>query len=218
MINRRSTPFDIERLRGIHRTLQQRYPQGLLSGSYLQPSDLGRYEETIEPYPYYHDGVLHAAGHHDINAVTWWVLKTHGVVLAGPDPRAIDFAMDWDRFVSDTRENLNTYWVRFTREPSRMAWLLGDDGIQWAVLGVLRQFYTFQEQGITSKTGAGDYALDHLPGRWHRIIQEAINVQAQTGRSLYRRRVKRAVDAFRFLRYLIDRCNAGSGTAGSGTA
>jgi hypothetical protein len=213
VINRRSTPGDIKRLREIHRALQQQYPQSRLSGSYLQPSDLGRSADTIEPHPYTHDGTLHAAGYHDINAVTWWVLTTQGVALAGPDPRTIDYVMDWDRFIADTRENLNTYWVRFVREPARVAWLLGDGGIQWTVLGTLRQFYTFEERGITSKTGAGQYALEHLPERWHPIIQEALDVRVGRGGSRYRGRVSRSVDAFRFLRFIIDRCNAGSGAA-----
>lgn len=208
VVSRRSTPDDVARLRAIHRRLRRQHPPDLLSGSYLQAADLGQPAAAIEPGPYTHGGVLHAAGHHDLNAVTWWTLTRHGIALAGPDPRAIDYAMDWDRFLTDTHENLNTYWVRFVREPARLAWLLGDRGIQWTVLGVLRQFYTFEERGITSKTGAGEYALERLPERWHRIIQAALDVRAGRGGSLYRGRVLRAIDAYRFLRFIIDRCNA----------
>jgi hypothetical protein len=49
---------------------------------------------------------------------------------------------------------MNTYWARFTTDPRYIAWLLADYGIQWTVLGVLRQFYTFREHAITSKVGA----------------------------------------------------------------
>lgn len=115
--------------------------------------------------------------------------------------------MDWDRLTVDMMANLNTYWVRFTREPARMAWLLSDYGIQWTVLGVLRQFYTFKEQDITSKTGAGEYALQHVSTRWHRIIQEALNIRNQTDVSLYRFRILRAIEAWRFLKHLIHLCN-----------
>ncbi len=106
-----------------------------------------------------------------------------------------------------TRENLNTYWARFTQEPTRMAWLLSDYGVQWVVLGVLRQFYTFKEQDITSKTCAGEYAVEHLPERWHRMIQEALNIRNQTNSSLYRLRIIRAVEAVRFLKFVIHFCN-----------
>jgi hypothetical protein len=207
VVSRRCTDHDIQRLTAIHRELEQRYPRWPLQGSYFQWGDLGRFEDSIEPCPAYHDGSLHPAAHHDVNPVTWHVLKTRGVALAGPEPGALDFMVDWDRLIAGMHQNLNTYWRRFIRDPRRIAWLWGDYGIQWAVLGVLRQFYTFSEQDITSKTGAGHYALDHLPERWHRIIHESLNIRDQPGTSLYRFRVARAFDAFRFLTYVIRTCN-----------
>jgi hypothetical protein len=208
VIARRSTAQDIARLQQVHRDLKRQYPHLELSGSYLQAQDLGRFEDAIDPYPYYQDGVLYAAGHHDVNAVTWWVLKNHGLALAGPDPQDIDFTMDWQAFIAATQENLNSYWAQFTRPSKRMTWLLSDFGIQWAVLGVLRQFYTFRERDITSKAAAGEYALVHLPERWQRIIQEALNIRRQTHRSLYRLRTMRAVEAVRFLTWVIRHCNS----------
>jgi hypothetical protein len=80
-------------------------------------------------------------------------------------------------------------------------------GIQWAVLGILRQFFTFRENSITTKVKAGEYALGCLPSRWHPLIQEAINIrQGQKGPS-NRFRFGRMVRTVRFLNYVIDRCN-----------
>jgi hypothetical protein len=84
-----------------------------------------------------------------------------------------------------------------------MSWLLTDFGIQWAVLGVLRQYYTFREGDITSKTGAGEYALTHLPARWHRLIREAIHIREHTGACSYGFQIFRAVEAWAFLKYVI---------------
>jgi hypothetical protein len=106
------------------------------------------------------------------------------------------------------RHNPNTYWKNFSCKPGRMAWLLTDFGIQWAVLGVLRQYYTFREQDISSKTGAGEYALKYLPTRWHRLIREAIHIREHTGVSVYPSRILRAVEAWAFLRYVIRSCNS----------
>lgn len=106
--------------------------------------------------------------------------------------------------------NLNTYWRRFTRNPSRIMWLFSDGGIVWTVLGVLRLFYAFEEQSITSKLGAGEYGLQKLPSRWHRIIQEAVNVHqndSNDNNSLYKSRLRRFWSAFQFLNYIIDLCN-----------
>lgn len=209
VISRPASEQVIARLKAIHGELKRKYPHLPMSGSYLQWHDLGRLEGAIEPHPHYHDGALHLQGYHDINLVTWWLLKNRGLALLGPAPGELDLEVDWDRLVADMRENLNTYWVRFTRQPSRIAWLLFDYGIQWTVLGVLRQFYTFREQDITSKTGAGEYALAPLPKKWHRIIQEALNVRGRRSTRLYRLRLVRAVEAFRFLRYTVRLCNAG---------
>lgn len=85
--------------------------------------------------------------------------------------------MDWGDLLARMHHNLNTYWVRFTSHPRRMTWLLDDYGVQWAVLGVLRQFYTFRERAIISKTAAGMYGLAHTPQQWHQLIQEAINIR-----------------------------------------
>jgi hypothetical protein len=75
------------------------------------------------------------------------------------------------------------------------------------VLGVLRQFYTFRERSITSKTGAGLYALDHTPARWHPLIREAINIREGPYTSAYRFRFVRALAARAFLQHVIKQCN-----------
>jgi hypothetical protein len=206
--NRRCTATDIEALRVIHQTLLQRYPQAQLEGSYLQWHDLGRFEDTIPPHPHIHDGILRASGYHDINAVTWWILKHRGIAVVGPPAERLNIQVDWDDLIAKMHHNMNTYWASFTTDPQRMAWLLTDDGIQWAVLGVLRQFYTFRERAITSKTGAGIYGLGHTPRQWHRLIQEAIDIRAGAAASAYRLRIVRALVAYTFLQLIITAYNA----------
>jgi len=209
VISRPSTPSDREALARLHQELRQKFPGETLSGGYLQAHDLGQFENTITPHPFYQDGVFHAQGQHDINTVTWWTLKNRGVTLLGRDAQRLDFSVDWDKLIADMHENLNTYWAAYATKLGRMAWLLSDYGIQWAILGVLRQYYTFNEQNITSKIGAGEYALKTLPKNWHPIIQEALNIRSQKRPSLYRWRVIRAVEAMRFLRYVMGVCNEG---------
>jgi hypothetical protein len=158
IVSRSCTPSDINALRSIHETLAQRYPRWPLEGSYLQWEDLGQSEATILPHPHIHDGFLRPSGYHDINAVTWWVLKHRGIAILGPMPDQLDIQVDRDDLIAKMHQNMNSYWARFTTNPRRIAWLLSDYGVQWAVLGVLRQFYTFREHDITSKTAAGIYA------------------------------------------------------------
>jgi hypothetical protein len=205
--SRRCTDGDVEHLAAIHQAVERTHPQPALQGSYLQACDLGKFEDTIEPQPCYSDGVLRPSGHHDINAVTWWLLKNRGVVIVGTDPKELSFSVDWDRLTADMKINLNTYWVRFTHDPARIAWLLSDYGIQWTVLGVLRQYYTFTEKSITSKASAGEYALKHLPVKWHKLVQEALNIRNRNHATLYRSRLGRGVEAFRFIKLVIRLCN-----------
>jgi hypothetical protein len=210
IISRRCSATDIDSLRAIHDRLVQRYPQAHLEGSYLQWSELGRFEDTMPPCPYIHDGIFHASGHFDINAVTWWVLKHRGIAVVGPPAEQFDFQVDWDDLIAKMHHNMNTYWASFTTRPRRMLWLLTDEGIQWVVLGVLRQFYTFREHAITSKTGAGRYGLQHMPRRWRRLIQEVLDIRAGVAASSYRSRVGRAFAAYTFLQLIIVACNTKS--------
>jgi hypothetical protein len=106
------------------------------------------------------------------------------------------------------RQNLNSYWATFVRKPQRIAWLLTDFGVEWTILGTLRQYYSFVAHDITSKRGAGEYALNHLPAQWHRIVREAVRIRDGVPASLYSSRVVRAADAYNFLRFILDYCNS----------
>lgn len=64
---------------------------------------------------------------------------------------------------------------------------------------------------VTSKTGAGQYALSCLPARWHRLIQEAIQIREGGRPSLYRSRLGRAWEALSFLKVVIAACNGAGG-------
>ncbi|MEO8393909.1 MAG: aminoglycoside adenylyltransferase domain-containing protein [Chloroflexota bacterium] len=211
VVSRRCTPSDIDALKAIHQKMQKDTPRPFLEVSYLQASDLGQLEDQVEAHPYSHDGKLYPSGHFEINSVTWWILKNRGITLKGTPAADLNFAVDWDRLIANMRINLNSYWLSYTRNPQRIAWLLSDYGVQWAVTGVLRQYYSFREGGITSKDGAGRYALDHVPEKWHRLIQEALNIRSGTHQVLYGSSVVRALDAFRFLNYIIRESNNLSG-------
>lgn len=52
------------------------------------------------------------------------------------------------------------------------------DLVCWGVLGVARLHYTVATSRITSKTAAGQYALDVFDRRWVPIVSEAIRLRA----------------------------------------
>lgn len=208
ILNRRATPTEIDTLRNIHKVIEKSHPQWKMSGSYLQSDDSGRFDNKVEPNPYYHDGVLRLHGHFEFNWVEGWILKNHGIAIIGPEPQDLLFTIDWELLIKKMRENLNSYWVRWTKRPKRLVILFSDWGIQWAVLGVLRQFYSFRENTITTKTKAAEYSLTCVPTRWHRLIREAINIREGKKASAYRFRIVRTIEAVNFLKYIIQTCNA----------
>ncbi|MBN1640275.1 MAG: DUF4111 domain-containing protein [Anaerolineae bacterium] len=223
ILDRPATPGEVDLLRSIHAAIDRRYPRRKMMGPYLQLSDLRRLDRRAAPHPACHDGVLRSGAQFELDSVEGWILAHHGITLLGPEPRELPLTVDWGEIVRKMRLNLNTYWARWVRRPDKMAIMLSDWGIQWTVLGVLRQFYSFREHTITTKVGAGRYALGCLPARWRPLIQEAIRIRDGNGRpliqeairirdgngrSLYRSRIVRAGHAVRFLRIMIDTCNA----------
>ncbi len=208
VITRQATEDDIQKLTGIHQTMASHYPRWLLECSYVQAADLGQSESAITPHPTYHDNKLDPARHFDTSPVTWWVLKNKGIALLGVEPQKLPFTADWEAVLSYIRDNINSYWASFTNNPPRMMRLLTDDGVAWVVLGVLRQYYTFKENDITSKVGAGEYALKHLPTEWHNLIQDALDIRQGCKPTRYASRFTRAYAVIRFVRYIIGACNA----------
>ncbi len=198
---------DVEKLLEIHQSIERQYPKLKMEGQYFQPSDLGCIDDEVSPFLNYHDGKVEWRRRFGLGPVTWWILKEKGIAVFGPPPQGLALTVDMQRLLQGQLENLNSYWANWTRRPVRLASLLTDWGVQWSVLGVLRQFYTLRERKIISKTGAGKYALGCLPGRWQPIIAEAIAMRESPPHSQYRSRVTRAVETYRFLKYIIRICN-----------
>lgn len=47
----------------------------------------------------------------------------------------------------------------------------------WLVLGIPRLHYTIATLNVTSKTGAGKYALEVVDRRWHPVVKSALSVR-----------------------------------------
>jgi len=133
--------------------------------------------------PVHHDGRL-TVGPGGRSPVEWATLAWHGVPVRGPDPAQLAVHADAAELTAWTLENLDQYWDRWitrSKDPaSRTAMaMLTDWGVAWGVLGVSRQHYTVATGQITSKTGAGRYALGRFPARWHGVIAEALRCRPE---------------------------------------
>jgi hypothetical protein len=199
---------EIDTLSSIHQVIAKRHARWPMQGSYVLLADLNCWEDKAGPFLTYHDGKLRPGGDFEPQSVEGWIVKNHGIAILGPEPRDLPFTVDWELLIARMRVNLNSYWAGWTKRPDRLVVLLSDWGIQWAVLGVLRQFYSFREGSITTKSKAGEYALGHVPDRWQRLIREALLIREGNSASAYRSRLARAIEAVRFLQFIIQDCNA----------
>ncbi|MBW7476937.1 DUF4111 domain-containing protein [Paenibacillus oenotherae] len=202
----------------VHRTVASKSRKPNMNGIYVTPQQLGKLPHEIAPYPYYCDNRLYASGYFECNLVTWAELKESGIGIIGPDPSLLEYEVDWNELLLRMRDNLNSYWHSWIQQSSRL-WtakglaLLGREAAEWGVLGISRLHYTFRENRITTKAGAGEYALLHVDPRWHSIIQEAIHYRRGKP-SIYHSIGRRRSDALAYMLYMIEECNGLAASSG----
>jgi hypothetical protein len=203
-------PVELPALRRVHARLTSQVPRPLFEGIYLTWDDLRRDPAGVGPVPYVHERGFHPSGRFELSPVTWAILARHGVVMRGP-PRAEltirDDPADLDRW---TRHNLEEYWRPWHARASR---LLSRPGLSllrpWAtargLLGVSRLHYTLTTGRITSKYGAGLYALRRFAPRWHPAIVEALRIRRGDGApAVYRSPLGRRSDLLAYVAMVID--------------
>lgn len=203
LTDRPAIKSEIEALREVHREVERYHQRWKLSGIYLLQHEVGKQEGDAKNLVEYHDGRLRTQDSFERNPITWWILKNQGIPLVGSDPCELPITGDANILVAWTHENMNSYWKGWTQRPGRLILLLTDWGIQWSVLGVLRQFYTIREKKIITKRRAGDYGLSNVAHPWHRIINEAIRIRTKARGSFFHSRLARAMQAAYFLRHII---------------
>jgi hypothetical protein len=206
LLARPLAPAEVAELSRLHQQLARAHPRWPLSGGYLPLAALTPAADVLTTAPHYHDGRLRAAGQFELHSADGWTWQRHGLALRGPEPAALPLRVDWPTLLARMHANTRTYWGRWATSPRQWLLLLSGWGVQWAVLGVLRQWYTYREGAITTKRRAGEYALVHLPAKWHTIVAEAVRLRDRQS-STYRSRLARANDARRFLQYIIADCN-----------
>lgn len=212
------TKSDIETISAAHKELENMLPQTDIMGAYLLRSDLGKPQSEITSLVTYYDRQVHTNGSGaDINPITWWILKNHGIRVYG-SPQIFDYEVDILALTEYIMDNLNTYWASWIHrlENQRTQIHLADaesitrqldEAVEWCTLGMLRQLYTLQEHEIKSKVQAGYYGITVIPQQWHELIYEAIYVKRQLSQRYYHSNEKRLNDLVALLRYIHAEAN-----------
>ncbi len=175
-------------LSDIHRTIERKFNRSNLSGAYLTATSLDVHNFYSTQTLSYHDRRLHLSNF-DMAPILLYELKTIGITFLGipaQDLPIIVHINDVNRFLFD---NINSYWKRWTSNHStlfkqKLILLLIPRLTEWVILGVARQLYTLRTGEIASKTSAGRYCLEHLPQKYHPILQQAIKIRGDNHRHM----------------------------------
>lgn len=146
-------------------------------------------------------------GDFEPNPVTWHTLARHSVAVRGPSPDELEIWTDPTMLASWTRGNLQGYWQPwleqaaqlFSSQPEKMT-SYGEWASAWGGLGVTRLHYTLRTGEITSKEGAGLYALETFPAKWHQVVNECLRIRrGERVPSLYSTPIDRWHDVFDYM-------------------
>jgi len=171
---------------------------------YFPLRDLGKRIREIAPYPTIQHGEFSPAGYGDLNYITWWTVKNKGIRLLGPERSTLPFEVTWQDVLETMSDNLNDFWPSTARR--RPHCFLRDDWFVFAVTTHCRILTTIEEEEIIPKSVALKRWRDRLPARWCPLIDEAWRIRHHLGGpSLYRSRLKRAIEILAFMKYVRKR-------------
>src|SRR5581483_10783392 len=141
-----------------------------LEGSYIPRRALRRLDPERRPFLYLDNGATEfALDSHDNTVVVRWLLREHGVVLAGPDPRELVDPITADELLAEMHWALGLWqaWFKSVDSISRR-------GLAVAVLSHARILHTLAIGEISSKRNAGEWALHALDPEWAPLIRWAL--------------------------------------------
>lgn len=211
LINQHPKDDELKKLKDIHKNMQRKFSHTILDGYYLVKEEIEAENNRVIPSHYFSEGTFKGKRSFSKDSIDAFQLKKYGIIIKG---QRVDYSVDFDIVLKNQKDNINTYWQNWLDGCKRFPSInyfgsyVSIRSIEWGVLGVTRLCYTIREKDMTSKVGAGEYALGTVPEKWHKIIQEAIRFRKGEKQSLYRSVRKRRADALAYMEYVIGECNA----------
>jgi hypothetical protein len=170
-------------LAAAHEAVAAAYPKPHFDGFHVAREDLARAPDQCPDVPVMFEGVFKASTRdYDMSLVSWHELARHGLTVRGPDLTEQDVWTDDAALRAFSHDNLGSYWAgvadSLVKHPTKAAepWVAA-----WCVLGVSRLHHLLATGTLTSKSGAGRYALTAFGAQWHPIINEALRARERPG-------------------------------------
>jgi hypothetical protein len=145
-----------------------------LEGSYI-PKDALRRHVPAQMHPHIDRGAGErlTQWQHDADwVIQRYVLREHGITVAGPPPDTLIDPITADDLWGAVRELLDTWWGPMIDDPAK---LRTHDGYHaYAVQSMCRILYTLKNGMVVSKPEAARWAGAELDTRWQPLIQRAM--------------------------------------------
>lgn len=203
VLKRTANKQEIEILKDIHVQLTNENLGARLDGMYILKDDIAKTNDSLALYPYCSNGSL-KVGHWDINHVTWWVLKEHGIVLQGTTITKLGIATKWDDVLNTLKYNINEYWYSKAKEV-RIS--VSDEMVESTTTTICRILYSLENSQIISKKKALVTGLKTLPERWHLLLKEGLRIRnSGHSQSLFDTEILRAEACRDFILYAHKLC------------
>jgi hypothetical protein len=207
VVKREVTETYINILKEIHSHIKNKFTQTDLMGLYVMKNDLTAQYENKKTCPCFIDGMYKGLDKFEKDSIDAFQLKKYGITVKGQDIQNYDYVVNWDILLYNMIDNLNTYWLNWKNDYEKFSYDKLSK-IDWGVLGVSRLYYTFKERDITSKIGAGEYALRTVPKRWHKIIKESMRLREGNTESYYNCIFERKNDVLTYIDYIMQESNS----------
>ena len=213
VVKRKISAADLVILKEIHKNIKKKFPKTDLMGLYTTEKDFKQGNINEKSCPCFIDGIFKGLHKFEKNSIDAYQLKKYGIAIKGPSAQSFDYTTDWDILIRNMRENINTYWLNWMNGLEKFPSIryIGSfvslRMIEWGVLGVSRLYYTFKEHDMTSKIGAGEYALKTVPKKWHKIINESMRLRKNNKTSYYKSIFQRRKDTLDYIDFIIQASN-----------
>ena len=166
-----------------------------LEGSYIPKDLIRRHDSDSPPCPTVNEGIFYVDQRGSDWIIQRHVIREHGVVLEGPDPKMlIDFVKP-DDIRGAVLGILREWWFPMLDNPK---WLRehGSEYHAYAIISMCRTLHALKYGTIVSKPVAAKWAQEELDEEWSQTIEQSLIAQRHDGKDhdLYHK----ALDLIRF--------------------
>jgi hypothetical protein len=141
-----------------------------LEGSYIPKDRLRSVDPEHTRFLFLDNGASELVlDDHCNTAVVRWVLREHGVVLAGPDPASLVDPVAPEQLREEALRMIGIH-IDWAREGAMNRWKQ-----PYLVLTFCRMLHTLHAGVVASKREAGEWACDTLDQKWTDLIQRALD-------------------------------------------